>query len=113
MQVGFSAIIFVLLSSEDGFALKFHTDESGVSRAPAIYNGGFSTVSFLLGGTTSILSGWLGMRIATYANARTALEARKGIAPAFMCGKFPCLCLRVCCMEMLHTGLSRSAALDF
>ena len=29
----------------------------------------------------------LGMKIATYANARTALEARKGIAPAFMCGK--------------------------
>ena len=28
-----------------------------------------------------------GMKIATYANARTALEARKGIAPAFMCGK--------------------------
>ncbi|KAK9833763.1 hypothetical protein WJX74_005205 [Apatococcus lobatus] len=82
-MVGFSAVIFVLLSSEDGFALKFHTDESGVSRAPAIYNGGFSTVSFLLGGSTSILSGWLGMRIATYANARTALEARKGIAAAF------------------------------
>ena len=26
------------------------------------------------------------MRIATYANARTALEARKGVAPAFMTG---------------------------
>ena len=57
-----------------------------MSRAPAIYNGGFSTVAFLLGGTTSILSGWLGMRIATYANARTALEARKGIAAAFSVG---------------------------
>ena len=29
-----------------------------------------------------------GMKIATYANARTALEARKGVAPAFMCGKY-------------------------
>lgn len=28
-----------------------------------------------------------GMKIATYANARTALEARKGVAPAFMCGE--------------------------
>lgn len=43
-------------------------------------------MAFLLGGTTSILSGWLGMRIATYANARTALEARKGIAAAFSVG---------------------------
>ena len=25
------------------------------------------------------------MKIATFANARTAVEARKGIAPAFMC----------------------------
>jgi Na+/H+-translocating membrane pyrophosphatase len=33
---------------------------------------------------TSILSGYLGMSIATYANARTSLEARKGVAPAFM-----------------------------
>ena len=29
-----------------------------------------------------------GMKIATYANARTALEARKGVAPAFMCGEY-------------------------
>ena len=28
------------------------------------------------------------MKIATYANARTALEARKGIAPAFMVGEW-------------------------
>ena len=28
-----------------------------------------------------------GMKIATYANARTALEARKGVAPAFMTGE--------------------------
>ena len=30
-------------------------------------------------------TGFLGMRIATFANARTAVEARKGIANAFMC----------------------------
>ncbi|GJS50765.1 pyrophosphate-energized vacuolar membrane proton pump 1 [Tanacetum coccineum] len=40
----------------------------------------FSTISvFLLGAITSIVSGFLGMKIATYANARTALEARKGL----------------------------------
>ena len=51
--------------------------------APA---GAFSTLTFLVGAVTSILSGYLGMTIAVYANARTALQARKGIAPAFMCG---------------------------
>merc|ERR1711967_15844 len=39
---------------------------------------------FILGATTSSLSGYLGMMIATYANGRTALEARKGVAPAYM-----------------------------
>jgi inorganic pyrophosphatase len=80
--------IFVLLSSQDGFSTKWHTDEQGVKHAPALYNGAFSTIAFLVGAVTSILSGWLGMTIATYANARTALEARKGIAPAFMTGKY-------------------------
>lgn len=77
-----SVVIFVLLSSQDGFTRKW-TD----GRAPALYNGISSTVAFLLGATTSIISGFLGMKIAVYANARTALEARKGIAPAFMAGK--------------------------
>ena len=58
-----------------------------MSHAPALYNGAFSTIAFLIGAVTSIISGWLGMTIATYANARTALEARKGIAPAFMAGE--------------------------
>lgn len=80
----FSVVVFVLLSSEDGFNSKWKEDESGILRAPALYNGAFSTISFLVGAVTSILSGYLGMSIATYANARTALEARKGVAPAFM-----------------------------
>jgi hypothetical protein len=86
-QAAFSVIVFVLLSSEDGFQTKWKEDDQGVMRAPAIYNGAFSTISFLVGAITSILSGYLGMSIATYANARTALQARKGIAPAFMCGE--------------------------
>lgn len=71
-----SVIIFGLLSSI--------TPEEGKSRTDEVRNAAFSTVSFILGATTSILSGFLGMRIATYANGRTAIEARKGIAPAFM-----------------------------
>ena len=72
MQALFSVVIFVLLSSEDGFHKK------------GLRNGTFSTIAFIVGAITSILSGYLGMAIATYANARTALEARKGVAPAFM-----------------------------
>ena len=45
--------------------------------APA---GAFSTLTFLVGAVTSILSGYLGMTIAVYANARTALQARKVVA---------------------------------
>ncbi len=80
----FSGVIFVLLSSEDGFSSTWTADASGILRAPGIYNGAFSTLAFLIGAATSILSGYLGMNIATYANARTSLEARKGVAPAFM-----------------------------
>ena len=72
----------MLLSSEDGFSLEIKED----GRHPAIYNGLFTTIAFLVGGFTSVACGWLGMKIATYANARTALEARKGMAPAFMAG---------------------------
>lgn len=61
--------------------------ENGRTKADESRNGIFSTISFILGGLTSLLSGYLGMKIATFANARTALEARKGIAPAFMCGE--------------------------
>ncbi|MFS8020097.1 putative inorganic diphosphatase [Helianthus anomalus] len=43
----------------------------------------FSTIAFLIGSITSLISGFLGMKTATYANARTALEARKGIGKAF------------------------------
>jgi inorganic pyrophosphatase len=80
----FSGVIFVLLSSEDGFSSTWTADASGILRAPGMYNGAFSTIAFLIGAATSILSGYLGMNIATYANARTSLEARKGVAPAFM-----------------------------
>ena len=43
-----------------------------------------------VGAISSILSGFIGMKIATYANARTTLEARKGIAAAFAVGEYGC-----------------------
>ncbi|KAF2324012.1 hypothetical protein GH714_006143 [Hevea brasiliensis] len=51
---------------------------------PALANAIFSTIAFLLGALTSVLSGFLGMKIATYANARTTLQARKGVGKAFI-----------------------------
>eukprot|EP00246_Nothoceros_aenigmaticus_P014622 TRINITY_DN5706_c0_g1_i1.p1 TRINITY_DN5706_c0_g1~~TRINITY_DN5706_c0_g1_i1.p1 ORF type:complete len:747 (-),score=142.04 TRINITY_DN5706_c0_g1_i1:316-2556(-) len=71
-MLGFSVVIFVFLGSVEGF------DSS------ALANAFFSTVAFILGAVTSTLSGYLGMKIATYANARTTLEARKGVGKAFV-----------------------------
>ena len=36
----------------------------------------YTTVAFIVGCYTSILSGWIGMKIAVYANIRTAFEAQ-------------------------------------
>jgi K(+)-stimulated pyrophosphate-energized sodium pump len=41
-----------------------------------------TAVCFVVGATLSILSGYIGMRIATIANVRTTAAARKSIAPA-------------------------------
>ena len=38
-QACFSVLIFILLSSQDGFQTEWKEDEHGVLRAPAIYNG--------------------------------------------------------------------------
>ena len=72
-----SVLIFTLLGAIP--------PEDGRTRADEVRNGLFSMIAFILGAGTSCLSGYLGMKIATYANARTAVEARRGIAPAFMC----------------------------
>lgn len=82
----FSVIIFVFLASVGGFSfdrVPCDFDET-ISCPSSIANAFFSTVAFILGALTSTLSGYLGMRIATYANARTTLEARKGVGKAFI-----------------------------
>jgi len=35
----------------------------------------YTTIAFIVGCVTSIVSGWIGMKIATYANTRTAYMA--------------------------------------
>lgn len=84
-MVVFAFFIFVFLGSVEGFSRKSQPCTYDVSRMckPAIATALFSTIAFLLGAITSIISGFLGMKIATYANARTTLEARKGVGKAF------------------------------
>eukprot|EP01025_Chloroclados_australasicus_P037410 TRINITY_DN381_c1_g1_i2.p1 TRINITY_DN381_c1_g1~~TRINITY_DN381_c1_g1_i2.p1 ORF type:complete len:789 (+),score=137.46 TRINITY_DN381_c1_g1_i2:109-2367(+) len=71
-MVVFAIIIFILLGSQDSF------------KKDSLKTAIFSTISFVLGFLTSMVSGYIGMSIATYANARTALEARKGLGPSFV-----------------------------
>ncbi|KAK2974902.1 hypothetical protein RJ640_013758 [Escallonia rubra] len=85
-MVVFGGIIFLFLGSVKGFSTKSEpcTYNKGNLCKPALANAIFSTIAFLLGSVTSVLSGFLGMKIATYANARTTLEARKGVGKAFI-----------------------------
>ncbi|GBG78108.1 hypothetical protein CBR_g26045 [Chara braunii] len=83
----FTFIIFLFLGSVDKFGRKWTPCDpaapEGKMCAPSIAVAGFSALAFALGALTSTLSGYLGMKIATYANARTTLQARKGIGAAF------------------------------
>eukprot|EP00798_Chlamydomonas_sp_ICE-L_P021208 gene21208-28116_t len=81
----YMGVFMVIMSIVICTLLSLVTPEDGRTVEDERRNGIFSTIAFLLGALTSCLSGYLGMMIATFANARTALEARKGIAPAFMC----------------------------
>ena len=85
-MVAFAILIFVLLGSVEGFITKSQPCTYDILKLckPALATAGFSTISFVLGAVTSVVSGFLGMKIATYANARTTLEARKGVGKAFI-----------------------------
>nr|GMD86500.1 pyrophosphate-energized vacuolar membrane proton pump-like [Ipomoea batatas] len=80
-MVAFAILIFVFLGSVEGFSTNSQPctyDETKLCK-PALATIVFSTISFLLGALTSVVSGFLGMKIATYATARTILEARKDV----------------------------------
>mmetsp|Transcript_11362 Transcript_11362/g.13452 ORF Transcript_11362/g.13452 Transcript_11362/m.13452 type:complete len:789 (+) Transcript_11362:72-2438(+) len=101
-MVVFALVIFLLLGSAGSHPFAAHPKGgshypaamanttypdviwAGQDKKPAVYGGVFSMISFLTGATTSLVSGWAGMKIATYGNARTTLEARKGIETAFI-----------------------------
>lgn len=85
-MVVFGAIIFLFLGSVKNFSTESQpcTFNKENLCKPALANAIFTTIAFFLGALTSALSGFLGMKIATYANARTTLEARKSIGKAFI-----------------------------
>ncbi|XP_076883742.1 pyrophosphate-energized vacuolar membrane proton pump-like [Bidens hawaiensis] len=85
-MIAFAVLIFVFLGSINGFSTSYQqcTYDPTKQCKPALFTAIFSTVSFILGAITSVVSGFLGMKIATYANARTTLEARKGVGKAFI-----------------------------
>jgi len=49
------------------------------SEGPLKFKSAWTTVAFLLGATTSMLAGYIGMTVAVYANARVALAAQRSL----------------------------------
>jgi Na+/H+-translocating membrane pyrophosphatase len=60
--IAFSVLILVLVSWGTGWDMA---------------RGVFTSISFLLGAFTSMLSGYLGMKVAVYSNVRTTISAQK------------------------------------
>ena len=79
----FGALVFVLVGSSD-ICGGLVGDEDGAF--PAFVKGScwvpaaFTTLSFVLGGVTSIVAGYIGMKIAVFSNARTAIQCSGGLA---------------------------------
>ncbi|MDG2089639.1 MAG: V-type H(+)-translocating pyrophosphatase [Gammaproteobacteria bacterium] len=68
-MIGFAIVIAVLIDDQ-------HT--------PDVREGIFTAIAFLFGAIISILSGYIGMKVATAGNARTTVSARNNIADAFV-----------------------------
>ena len=68
-MIGFAIVIAVLIDDQ-------HT--------PDVREGIYTAIAFLFGATISILSGYIGMKVATAGNARTTVSARNNIADAFV-----------------------------
>eukprot|EP00244_Chara_vulgaris_P004349 TRINITY_DN1862_c0_g1_i1.p1 TRINITY_DN1862_c0_g1~~TRINITY_DN1862_c0_g1_i1.p1 ORF type:complete len:793 (-),score=170.63 TRINITY_DN1862_c0_g1_i1:478-2856(-) len=84
-MVGFFIVIFVFLGSTENFGTEKVPCEWDAAKmcGSGLMNALLTSVAFALGAITSTVCGFLGMKIATFANARTTLEARKGVGPAF------------------------------
>ncbi|KPI85758.1 putative vacuolar-type proton translocating pyrophosphatase 1 [Leptomonas seymouri] len=72
-MAGFGSLIFFLL----GIALSAPQVGAKAAQSPWA-NAGLSLFAFFSGAITSVAAGWIGMRIAVYTNARTAIMATSG-----------------------------------
>jgi K(+)-stimulated pyrophosphate-energized sodium pump len=68
-MVAFALVIAVLIDDT-------HTE--------GVHEGIYTAISFLFGALISIISGYIGMKVATLGNARTTVSARNNIADAFV-----------------------------
>ncbi|AAZ13557.1 vacuolar-type proton translocating pyrophosphatase 1 [Trypanosoma brucei brucei TREU927] len=78
-MLGFGALLYFLL----GVAMSSPQGEGKDGRPPVAVeapwvNAAFSLYAFVIGAFTSVLAGWIGMRIAVYTNSRTAVMATVG-----------------------------------
>lgn len=92
----FSVFLFIFLSSVSGLSHNSTSNSDNTTSESIMMSGGetssssnvlralLSCVAFMNGAATSALCGYVGMKIATFSNARTALEARKSVCAAFV-----------------------------
>ena len=80
----FSGVIIVLVGSAGNCGKSKIIDGMLQSTDGSCWiRGGLTAGSFVIGGLTSMLSGYIGMRIAVYTNARTTISATHGWGMAF------------------------------
>jgi len=80
----FSGIIIVLIGSAGNCGKSKIIDGMIQSTDGSCWmRGGLTAASFAVGGLTSMLAGYIGMRIAVYTNARTTISAQIGWGMAF------------------------------
>ncbi|KAF8043175.1 hypothetical protein BT93_A1499 [Corymbia citriodora subsp. variegata] len=84
-MVGSAIIIYLCLGSVERFSTQSRPCRFYPSNMckPVLATAVFSAVSFLLGAFTSVLSSFLGMQIAIYANERTAFKEIRGVGNGF------------------------------
>jgi inorganic pyrophosphatase len=78
----FIVVMSVILIILVGFGSTRPTSQGGYA-GEGWARGGLTMVAFILGAVSSIVAGFIGMKIATFANGRTALRAMAGHAAAF------------------------------
>jgi len=72
--LGVFVLVFALIIF---FAVDYKSDSTGSDWKV------YTTIAFLLGAITSVVSGYIGMMIATYANTRTAYNCTKSLSLGF------------------------------